>query len=91
MCTRGLWITFLGEDFRPQAKTGPGLRPGAVQPRRLAAVRRRRNPPLIPAKAGINKTLVSKRDPQVARLPLRARRAHENRSEGTVFFCVYFS
>ena len=57
MCTRGLWITFLGEDSRPQAKTGPGLRPGAVQPRRLAAVRRRRNPPLIPAKAGINKNL----------------------------------
>ena len=26
---------------------GPGLRPGAIQPRRLAAVRRRRNPLLI--------------------------------------------
>ena len=28
-------------------QAGPGLRPGAIQPRRLAAVRRRRNPLLI--------------------------------------------
>ena len=81
---------FCEEESRPQAKTGPGLRPGAVQTRRLAAVRRRRNPLLIPAKAGINKTLVSKRVRRRAIL-LRARRAHENRSEGTVFFFVYFS
>ena len=75
---------------RPQAKTGPGLRPGAIQPRRLARPggtwsrsAERETPPFIFAWAKMNLTKNKKRGRSRA-TPLRPKAAHANQPAGLV-------
>ena len=76
---------------RPQAKTGPGLRPGAIQPRRLARPggtwsrsAERETPPFIFAWAKMNLTKNKPRGRSRA-TPLRPKAAHANQPAGLVF------
>ena len=75
---------------RPQAKTGPGLRPGAIQPRRLARPggtwsrsAERETPPFIFAWAKMNQNKNKKRGRSRA-TSLRPKAAHANQPAGLV-------
>ena len=75
---------------RPQSKTGPGLRPGAIQPRRLARPggtwsrsAERETPPFIFAWAKMNQNKNKKRGRSRA-TPLRPKAAHANQPAGLV-------